>query len=185
MHHTLHRKLLACFVLARLTSEHLLCALRPLVLHHSGEVAVRSPATYTGLDVDLELNATQHACLKCKSPKVERSAGLVGERHGPARALSVALPLGEAKRDHEVRGTDRVQCVDLTLSPPERTSRARVRRAVALAQLAASKHTVVALGKETALDGDGRPIRYSVLSPTVRCFFIPRWVSFLPDSNRG
>ena len=40
-------------MLTRLALEHLLGALRPLVLHHGSEVTVRHPAPHKGEDVDL------------------------------------------------------------------------------------------------------------------------------------
>ena len=40
-------------MLTRLAREHLLSALRPLILHHCCEVTVRNPAANEGADVDL------------------------------------------------------------------------------------------------------------------------------------
>ena len=37
-----------------------------------------------------ELNATQHACLKCSSPSEERSAGFVSVIVRPARSVTVS-----------------------------------------------------------------------------------------------
>ena len=87
-------------------------------------------------------------------------AALADEAHLAVEANAIREVDARRRANLAQLASGRVQCVDLTLSPPERTSRAMVRHTVALAQLAAGKHTVVALGKETALDGDGRPIRY-------------------------
>ena len=81
-------------MLARLALEHLLGALCPLVLHHSGEVAVRNPAPHEGVDVDLmEARRVERdpACLLDAQVAKRRAQRRLGERHGSTSALGVAL----------------------------------------------------------------------------------------------